>query len=264
MRSIFGECTGNVRSTPTPKDCLRTVNVSRAPDPWRLITTPSKTCVLRRVPSITWKWTRTRSPGSNAGRSRSCSRSRVSMIVLITERARPPGSGHGARAGMVARSLGRPVGYAGSGSALERRVPFPAAVAPPLTHTGVVTGDQHVGNAVSAPLGRARVVRVLGGALERRAERLLDCALTVTERPWELAQNRVADHHRRELATRQHVRPDRDHVRGEVLVHALVEALVAAAEEREPGLCGELGGERVVEATAPRGERDHPPLPGQL
>src|SRR3954462_10775658 len=28
--SIFGECTGNVRSTPTPKDCLRTVNVSRA------------------------------------------------------------------------------------------------------------------------------------------------------------------------------------------------------------------------------------------
>jgi hypothetical protein len=25
MRSIFGECSGNVRSTPTPKDCLRTV-----------------------------------------------------------------------------------------------------------------------------------------------------------------------------------------------------------------------------------------------
>ena len=29
--SILGECTGNVRSTPTPNDCLRTVNVSRAP-----------------------------------------------------------------------------------------------------------------------------------------------------------------------------------------------------------------------------------------
>ena len=38
MRSIFGECTGNVRSTPTPNDCLRTVKVSRAPWPWRLIT----------------------------------------------------------------------------------------------------------------------------------------------------------------------------------------------------------------------------------
>jgi hypothetical protein len=29
MRSIFGECNGKVRSTPTPKDCLRTVNVAR-------------------------------------------------------------------------------------------------------------------------------------------------------------------------------------------------------------------------------------------
>ena len=57
MRSIFGECSGNMRSTPTPKDCLRTVNVSRTPWPWRLITTPSKTCTRRRVPSMTWKWT---------------------------------------------------------------------------------------------------------------------------------------------------------------------------------------------------------------
>ena len=29
MRSIFGECTGNVRSTPTPNDSLRTVKVRR-------------------------------------------------------------------------------------------------------------------------------------------------------------------------------------------------------------------------------------------
>ena len=58
MRSIFGECSGNVRSTPTPKDCLRTVKVSRAPLPWRLIATPSNTWVRRRVPSITRKWTR--------------------------------------------------------------------------------------------------------------------------------------------------------------------------------------------------------------
>ena len=54
-RSIFGEWTGNVRSTPTPNDCLRTVNVSRTPLPWRLMTMPSKTCVRRRVPSTTWK-----------------------------------------------------------------------------------------------------------------------------------------------------------------------------------------------------------------
>ena len=47
MRSILGECTGKVRSTPTPNDCLRTVNVSRSPLPWRLMTTPSKTWVRR-------------------------------------------------------------------------------------------------------------------------------------------------------------------------------------------------------------------------
>ncbi len=56
-----------MRSTPTPKDCLRTVNVSRAPWPWRLMTTPSKTWMRRRVPSITWKCTFTRSPGANVG-----------------------------------------------------------------------------------------------------------------------------------------------------------------------------------------------------
>ena len=83
-----GECSGNVRSTPTPKDCLRTVNVSRTPSPWRLMTTPSKTCVRRRVPSMTWKWTRTRSPAWNCGTRRSCVRSRLSMTVLIARKNR--------------------------------------------------------------------------------------------------------------------------------------------------------------------------------
>ena len=59
--SILGEWTGNVRSTPTPKDCLRTVNVSRTPEPWRLITIPSNTWTRRRRP---------RSPGSGRGRCR--------------------------------------------------------------------------------------------------------------------------------------------------------------------------------------------------
>src|SRR3954453_7615805 len=106
--SIFGECTGNVRSTPTPNDCLRTVKVSRTPAPWRLITTPSKTWMRRRSPSITWKWTRTVSPALNCGiPSRSCARSSSSMILLIREPAggRPAanGSSHHTEA------LGRPV-----------------------------------------------------------------------------------------------------------------------------------------------------------
>ena len=60
--SIFGECSGNVRSTPTPNEFLRTVNVSRAPAPWRLITMPSNTWIRWRGPSITRKWTRTCRP----------------------------------------------------------------------------------------------------------------------------------------------------------------------------------------------------------
>ena len=68
--------------------------------------------------------------------------------------------------------------------------------------------------------------------------------------PGQLAQHRVADHHRRQLAARQHVGADRDHVGRQVLVHPLVEALVAPAQQRQLGLRGQLVGERVVEAAA--------------
>ena len=86
MRSILGECTGNVRSTPTPNDCFRTVNVSRTPLPWRLMTMPSKTWVRRRVPSTTWKCTRTRSPASKDGTLRSCARSRLSITPDMAQK----------------------------------------------------------------------------------------------------------------------------------------------------------------------------------
>src|SRR6478609_11321032 len=100
MRSIFGECTGNVRSTPTPNDCLRT------PAPWRLSTIPSKTCTRRRWPSITWKCTRTVSPALNGGRFvRSCCCSRLSITLLIER-------GPAGRRGMLAErdSVRRPIG----------------------------------------------------------------------------------------------------------------------------------------------------------
>src|SRR4051812_39118852 len=87
--SIFGEWSGNVRSTPTPNDCLRTVNVSRTPGPCRLMTMPSKTCTRRRWPSITWKRTRTVSPALNLGRSvRSWRCSRLSITFGIVKKAR--------------------------------------------------------------------------------------------------------------------------------------------------------------------------------
>ena len=90
--SIFGECSGKVRSTPTPNEFFRTVNVSRTPEPCRLMQMPSKTWTRCRLPSITLKWTRTVSPALKSGTSRSWRRSRLSMIVLA-ERVAVAGRG---------------------------------------------------------------------------------------------------------------------------------------------------------------------------
>src|SRR6185437_10600189 len=51
------------------------------------------------------------------------------------------------------------------------------------------------------------------------------------ERTRKLAQNRIADHHRRELPAREHIVSDREGLAREVLDDALVEALVAPAQE---------------------------------
>src|SRR3954452_18082364 len=205
MRSILGECTGNVRSTPTPKDCLRTVKVSRAPWPWRLSTTPSNTWVRRRVPSTTWKCTRTRSPDENLGTRRSCSRSRFSITVLMAKNSR--------------------AALAGSGATLRDGssgfVPAAALLEPPFAYALVVPRQQHVGDLPAPVFGRPGVVRILGRPLERRAETLLHRRLLVPERAGELAQDCVHEHHRRQLSPRQHVAPNRDGIRGQVLDHSL-------------------------------------------
>src|SRR5688572_7608613 len=200
MRSIFGECTGNVRSTPTPNDCLRTVNVSRTPWPWRLMTTPSKTWVRRRVPSITWKWTRTRSPEAKVGTRRSCARSRVSITVLMKE---APAAGRTpARADHGSEGVPRRPRVSGGGA------PLAAAGPPPGADLGVMAGEQDLRDAPAAVLGGARVVRILRVAAQRLAEGLLDRGCRVAERAGQLAQDGVADHHRGELAAGQHVAPD--------------------------------------------------------
>src|ERR1700743_3746055 len=69
MWSMLGECTGNVRSTPTPYLSLRTVKVSRTPPPWRRRTTPLNTWIRSLAPSMTFTWTLIVSPGLKAGRS---------------------------------------------------------------------------------------------------------------------------------------------------------------------------------------------------
>src|SRR5829696_1661991 len=121
-----------------------------------------------------------------------------------------------------------------SGPAVRRSAgALAAALEPPVAYTGVVAGDENVGHGVAAPVKRARVVGVLRSALERVTEGLLNRAVLVAERSGELANDGVHQDHRRRLATREHVWTHGDRVRREVLVHAFVEALVAAAEERE-------------------------------
>src|SRR5262245_55695999 len=80
---MFGECTGKVRSTPTPNEILRTVKVSRMPPPCRRITTPLKICTRSREPSMTRTWTLRVSPGRKSGMSeRSDLASRASRVFI--------------------------------------------------------------------------------------------------------------------------------------------------------------------------------------
>ena len=73
----------------------------------------------------------------------------------------------------------------------------------------------------------------------------------MAQRTRQLAQDGVAHDHRGELAAGQHVAADRDLVAGEVLDDALVEPLVAPAQQRQRRLARELVDERVVEQPPP-------------
>src|SRR4051794_24655747 len=143
------------------------------------------------------------------------------------------------------------------GPALARPQP------PPCPDLLVMTGEQDLRHLPAAVVRRPRVVRVLGVAAQRAAERLLERRLAVAQRAGELAQDRVHDDHRRQLAAAQDVPPDRHGVRREVLDDPLVEPLVAAAQQRDRRLLGQLVDERVVEHPPARREREDAPLRAQ-
>ena len=246
MRSILGECTGKVRSTPTPNDCLRTVNVSRTPLPWRLMHDALED--LRAAPgALDDLEVNAHAIARLEGRD--------SAQLRPLDAVDHAGHRHKKRDRWSRRAWtdhGSEGSEAWTVPAAERAGARAALLQPPFADPRVVARQEHLRHLVPAPVERARVVRVLRRPLERLAERLLDRALLVPERARQLPDHRVGHHHRRQLAARQDVRADRDHVGGEVLVHALVEALVAPRQQRERGLCRQLGGERVVElASAP-------------
>src|SRR5699024_2697395 len=83
MESMFGEWTGKVRSTPMPKDILRTVKVSRTPPPWRRMTTPLNSWMRSFLPSTILTLTSTVSPARKSGMSsRSDAASTLSRMFM--------------------------------------------------------------------------------------------------------------------------------------------------------------------------------------
>src|SRR4051795_11250660 len=78
--------------------------------------------------------------------------------------------------------------------------PAAALLEAPLAHVFVMAREQHLRDLPAAPFGRARVVRVLRRTFEGGGEGLLLRGLVLAEHAGELAQDGVADHHRRQLA----------------------------------------------------------------
>src|SRR4051794_8141858 len=202
MWSTMGECTGMVRSTPTPKLTLRTVNVSRTPPPWRRITTPWKTWMRSRLPSVTRTWTFTVSPGRKSGtslrREAASIESRVCIRGSFIVRRRPSTLPQRAPRAVTPRSC-QQIGTVDLGTPSRLLVP-------PRGDGGVVTGQQHRWHVQAAP-GRWPGV---GRGLEQAVlERLLDRALLVAHDPGQQPRHRLHDDEDGHLTAGEHVVADR-------------------------------------------------------
>src|SRR5215218_4617612 len=262
---MLGECTGKVRSTPTPKETLRTVNVSRRPPPWRRRTKPWKTWIRSRLPSTTRTCTLTVSPGRKSGRSsRSCARSTTSVICMMDETPWKAENANGQHSATRAHHEGNrpslplllPGGVAGP---LQQVGPLPAGalqrlLAPPALHGAVVARAEH-GRDLQAPVdGRPGVLRVLEQA---GRERLVGGRGGVAHHPGDQPGHGVQDHQGGRLPAGQDEVADRQDL-VDAGADALVDALVAAAAQDQARLGGQAPGDPVVEATAVGGEQHDP------
>jgi hypothetical protein len=99
-------------------------------------------------------------------------------------------------------------------------------------------------------------VRVLQAAAQFCRKALDSAGLGRAERARQPAGNRVDQNHRRQLAAGEHVRPDRDRIRGEVREHTLVEALEPSREQRQSLLLGKLLHDRLRQLAPLRAQCD--------
>src|SRR5260221_2385497 len=164
---MIGVWSGKVRSTPTLKLTLRTVKVSRTPPPWRRMTTPLNCWMRERLPSTTFTWTLTVSPGRNVGMSTRIDTSSTldSFSMVISPRGCHMSSTASSRKGWLleAPSGGSPCGRGASGkqaTALMERQRLLKQYRPSLSH--VLAGTKSVRGLPPAQSGQQRAVLLVG------------------------------------------------------------------------------------------------------
>ena len=107
----------------------------------------------------------------------------------------------------------------------------------PTGDARMIARAQHLGDRPSPVVGGSGVLRVLQ---QTGRERLLDRGSSVAHHPGHQTPHRFEHDHRRHLATRQDVVTDGELVVHEMSTDALVDTLVAAAQQREPPAVGEF------------------------
>ena len=185
------------------------------PEPRRAITTPVNTWTRSFCPSRMRWWTSTWSPIWNCGTSFRAAASSTNMISLffIVASLPPLGTVAGPAAGL-------------------------GLLLPPAGHRLVVAADQHVGHGHAAEDPRPGVLRVLQPA--RVAVGLLPHAVRVPQDAGHVADDRIDKDHGGHFAAVAHVVADRDLTGPQPQPDALVEPLVAPAEQDQPAVAGQF------------------------
>ena len=255
----IGECTGNLRSTPTPKLTLRTVKAPEHRIPraeYRALEKLHPVPVALDEANVDLEL----SPGSKAGiSSRRPSRSMMSvgfMARRLLEQGFPgpgqdsPAPNDSSRASSAAVSrpwppAGRADGRSGQGLGVA-----PSGDAP------VVARAEDLGDAPAPELGRPGVVGILEQA---GGEGLVAGRLVVAHDARHQPGDRLHDHEGGRLPPGEDEVADRQLAVDQVAADPLVDPLVTAAQEREPGGGGQLGGQALVEAASAGVEQEQGP-----
>ena len=112
----------------------------------------------------------------------------------------------------------------------------------PAFDIGMVAREQYIGNAHAAILRRTRVLRIFEQPI---IEALVNRTALVAEYTIEPTHDRIDDHHRSELAAREHIITDRDRLVRQG-IGTLIDALIMPAYEEEVVLFSKLERERIA------------------